>query len=131
MIDGFRFTRRQRLTRQRDFERVFEGRCRAADASMVIYVDTNGLSDTRLGMSVSRRVGNAVKRNRIKRLIREAFRLSQHDLPAGLDVVCVVKPADALRVDDYRESLVRLIESAHRKLNRRPESKSPNNGIAP
>lgn len=46
---------------------------------------------TRLGITVSRKVGNAVVRNRLKRLIREAFRVQQHDLPASLDIVVVAK----------------------------------------
>ena len=62
---------------------------------------------TRLGVTVSRRVGNAVVRNRLKRLIREAFRLQQWDLPASLDIVVVAKPAakEASMVDIKREMM--------------------------
>ncbi len=120
---GCRFRRFQRLGRRRDFARVFDRRCSAADSRLVVYVDANGLTNSRLGLSVGKRVGGAVARHRIKRLIREAFRLSQHELGGGLDIVCVVKPTDCNpwasgRMDDYRGSLVRLTESAHRKLRR-------------
>ena len=56
--------------------------------SLLIYGAANGLGYPRLGMTASRRFGGAVARNRWKRLVREAFRLSQHDLPA-LDLVCI------------------------------------------
>ena len=54
---------------------------------LVINGSTNELTYSRLGLSVSRKVGNAVARNRWKRLIREAFRLSCAELPVGLDLV--------------------------------------------
>ncbi len=62
-----------------------------------------GLPGTRLGVTVTRKVGKAVKRNRIKRLVREAFRRERHALPAGLDMVWVAK-RDA--VDSSLEAVV-------------------------
>lgn len=84
----------------------------------MVYVAANGLADSRLGLSVGKRVGNAVARHRIKRLIREAFRLSRHELPAGADIVCVARPASGT-VDEYGESLRRLTATAWRKLQSR------------
>jgi ribonuclease P protein component len=52
----------------------------------------NGLGHPRLGLTVPRRVGKAVRRNRLKRLLREAFRLNQHELPQGMDYVVLVRP---------------------------------------
>ncbi len=102
---------------QRDFDRIFARRCSVADGLLVVYVDANDVSVTRLGMRVGKRTGGAVARFRIKRLIREAFRLSQREFPSGLDLVCIARrpPMDAT-LDGYRDSLRRLVQRAHRKL---------------
>ncbi len=85
-----RFPKRLRLLRASEFERVFAARNSAANPWLVLNGAANDLGHQRLGITVSRRVGGAVERNRWKRLLREAFRLSQHDLPA-IDFVCVVR----------------------------------------
>lgn len=116
------FPRTVRLRRQRDFARVFARRCSAGDARLVVYVDANGLAASRLGLSVSRRVGGAVVRNRAKRLIREAFRLDRRELPSGLDIICVARAAPLPSLSEYRESLSQLIAIAERRLARRTRS---------
>jgi ribonuclease P protein component len=108
--------KRQRLHLQRDFRRVFARRCSAGDGRLVVYVDRNDLTFPRLGVVASRRVGKAVLRNRIKRLIREAFRLAQHELPAGLDILCIPKRDTAATRDEYRASLLRLVARAAERL---------------
>lgn len=82
---------------------------------MTLYGRRNGLRDagrgaatTRLGISVGRRFGRAVYRNRIKRRIREAFRRVRHDLPAGLDLVVVPRPGSLPEVSRLEESLRQL-----------------------
>lgn len=81
------FTPAQRLHNKSDFDRVYKDAKRFADALFAIFVRPNGGPTARLGLSVAARViGGAVRRNRIKRLVRESFRLHQHDLPA-LDIV--------------------------------------------
>ncbi len=120
MVQRFRFRRRQRLHLQRDFVRLFARRCSASDGLLVIYVDANALAWSRLGIKAGKRLGGAVVRNRIKRRIREAFRLRQQGLPEGLDVLCIPRPgtsADA-GVDAFGESLDRLIARAVPKLDR-------------
>ena len=72
----------------------------------------NGLDRTRLGLAVPRAVGKAARRNRIKRLLREGFRLSQHDLPAGLDMVVVVRPHAPLMLGEYKRLLSELAAKA-------------------
>jgi ribonuclease P protein component len=82
-----RFPREARLRRQAEFDRVYGQNVYAADATLVVQGCRNGMTRSRLGLSVSRRVGNAVLRNRWKRLIREAFRRHYHQLPQGIDFV--------------------------------------------
>ena len=95
-----------------DFARVFSGKCRRGDDVLVVYVAPNGLAFSRLGLSVGKRLGNAVRRNYLRRRIREAFRLHKTDLPIGLDIVCVARPG-ALRPDvDLAHSLRTLVPVA-------------------
>src|ERR671921_2545047 len=87
--------RRRRLFRSGEFERVYrEGRSHAS-RHLVVYVfprpEDDG--DPRLGVSVGRRLGGAVERNRIKRLLREAFWASAEELEPGHDFVIVARPA--------------------------------------
>jgi len=112
----FRFPRSRRLHLQRDFARIFARKCRLGDRWMTVYLDANGLGYTRLGLIVGKKVGKAVVRNRIKRLIREAFRLSQHELPAGLDVICIPRPGRIGTLQDYAGSLARLLVTGATRL---------------
>jgi ribonuclease P protein component len=77
----------RRLLRPAEFRQVFDRKCSAADGVLIAYGLGNGLDHARLGLVVSRKVGNAVRRNRWKRRIREVFRLVQAELPTGLDLV--------------------------------------------
>jgi len=113
--DG-RFRRREHLRLRTDFARVYATRCRAGDGKLLVYVARNDLDLTRFGMSVSRRFGNAVLRNRIRRLLREAFRLSRASMPQGLDIVCVVGAATAHRDYDMALALTTLVKKAAQRL---------------
>ena len=82
-----------RLLRPQDFARVYEHRFSAAEGPIVVYAAPNHEPEgrVRLGLSVSRRVGSAVVRNRWKRRLREAFRTVRGSLPAATDLVVVVR----------------------------------------
>ena len=127
----YKFSRRQRLRKRRDFARVFANKCTAGNGRIVIYLQANHTSVSRLGIVTGRKVGKAVARNRIKRLIREAFRQSQHALPTGLDIICVVKPQSPPSLSECRASLVRLVTNAHQKLRRRARAGSVSSAARP
>ncbi len=107
------FPKTHRLGGRLNFARVFEAKVKAARGPVVVYAQPNELAYPRLGLSVSRSVGNAVKRNRIKRLLREAFRLMQHDLPKGYDFVVVVRPHDTMILAEYQKTLMALAIKLH------------------
>lgn len=92
-----------RLRKTAEFTLVFQSKRYVADDTLVMNARFNGLPQTRLGLSVNRKVGNAVQRNRWKRMIREAFRINQHQLPTGYDVV--IKPRRGARPDFQRVQL--------------------------
>jgi ribonuclease P protein component len=101
----YRLPRAMRLRSGRQFRAVYEARVSHRVGPLVIYALPNGLDHLRLGLSVPRRVGRAVKRNRMKRFLREAFRLQQHELPGGYDVVVNVQPHESLDPAEYRRLL--------------------------
>ncbi len=120
------FRPHERITDPADFRRAFDRKRSASDASMVVYAVENGREHPRLGISVSRKkIRRATGRNRVKRLLREAFRLGKSDLPRGVDLV-VVPRGPSLTFDQARTSLVRLARDAVRRLGpRRVEAREP------
>ncbi len=83
------FPKQMRLRTRGEFRRVYERRCSVGDNLLRLIGDLSELPHPRIGLSVSRKLGNAVARNRWKRLLREAFRLSREKLPPGLDFIVV------------------------------------------
>ena len=113
------FPRACRLLRPADFARVYAARQSSAAGPLVVYGLPSAAGGTRLGLSVSRRIGNAVVRNRWKRHLREAFRLFRDAFPAGHDFVVVVRsglpPVGAAGLDRTGASLVALADRAVRR----------------
>lgn len=89
---------------------------RASDGRLQVWARANGLPYSRFGLVVSRRHGNAVRRNRIKRVLREAFRLTRHELPVGLDLACGVYPGTDPELRVVMSALKRLAEKLARRL---------------
>jgi ribonuclease P protein component len=113
---GERFLPEFRLRSPREFQQVFSRRCSAGDEFLLVYGYANGLPHSRLGLSVSRKVGNAVRRNRWKRLIREAFRTQLDVLPAGVDLVVVPRRDAEPTLEPLRQSLRQLASRVAKRL---------------
>jgi len=113
-----KFPRQMRLSQARQFQAAFAGRRSVSDAHLVVYAVANELPFPRLGMTVGRRHGPAVVRNRWKRLVREAFRLCQQELPTGVDLVVLPRAAGEAQLATVQQSLVQLAQQAARKLKR-------------
>jgi ribonuclease P protein component len=120
---GGRSPKRRRLSRSAEFERVYRQGRSKANRYLVLYAfprseerDGAEPDGPRLGLSVSRRVGGAVDRSKVKRLLREAFWAQAEQLPAGSDYVVVARPdsrelAEREGMPGVRAALVELIEA--------------------
>jgi ribonuclease P protein component len=84
--------KRERLLKRREFLAIQRSGKRHHDRLFVLIWTPGRETWTRLGITTSRKVGNAVRRNRAKRLVREAFRRNKAVLPAGIDLVVIAKP---------------------------------------
>ena len=114
-----------RLRTPAEFKAVYTARKSVALGPLVLYGGWHSAEDTtaRLGLSVSRRVGNAVTRNRWKRRLREAFRHARGHLPPGLDLVIVVRASGPPAADRHgavrmerllRDGIARLVAKLQR-----------------
>jgi len=122
-----RFPKVLHLRRQAEFDRVFASRAYAADDQLIVHGCRNELGITRLGLSVSRKSGNAVVRNYWKRSIREAFRRCRNEMPTGLDLV--VRPQKNAVADScaIQQSLPALVHRLVKRL-KQPASKRAGGG---
>lgn len=85
------FSKDERLLNRSDFVNPNRSGSRYHTKNFIFVLKQNGLGITRLGVTVSKKVGNAVRRNRVKRLIREFFRLNKPCFPQGYDVIAIAK----------------------------------------
>ena len=92
-----RLLRSARLRKRFEFRRVRDSGRRVHTPSFVLLVAPREGGEARIGLTVSRRVGCAVRRNRIKRLVREAFRTDRALFPSGVDIVVIAKDACSVR----------------------------------
>ncbi len=114
-----RFRPQQHLRTPAEFERVYRARASASDGLMVVYGLPNDGPHVRLGLSVSRKVGNAVVRNRWKRILREVFRLQTARLPPQTDLIVVARRAEPPTLAEAMASLVGLAAAVARRLEQR------------
>jgi ribonuclease P protein component len=90
-----KFPKSARLRKRPQFLRLSQSGKKNHTPNFVVICDNNDCGETRLGITVSGKVGNAVVRNRIKRLVREFFRRRRHDLAPGLDILVIAKKTAA------------------------------------
>ena len=116
------FSRDLRIRKAAEFDRIYKARIFAADDVLVVNGHANGLPHPRLGLSVSKKVGNAAVRNRWKRLIREAFRLAKDRLPAGVDLVVRPQKGAEPELAAISSSLVALAKRIAKRVAASPRS---------
>lgn len=113
-----RFRPCEHLKRESDFRLTFDRKRSVSDERLIVYARENNLAYNRLGLSVSRKVGAAILRNKVRRLLREAFRLTKSELPQGLDLILIPRGQPLATLAEGMESLRKLVPLAARKLAR-------------
>lgn len=116
---------RHRLTHREQFGLVYDKGLKKPAGPIVVFALANGLPHPRLGLSVGRRVGNAVKRNAIKRRLRDAFRFLAAEWPEdrpSMDIVLVVRPHEVRTPATYQN----LLEGALARIARHTEKQKDN-----
>ncbi len=107
------------LTKRRDFESVFKEGVSSASKNLVMYAKPNDLGWNRLGLSVSKKIGRAVTRNRIKRLLREAMRKALEEFFLNYDFVLIAKRSS---VEGDLNNFIREIERLLSRLSHEKDS---------
>ena len=101
------------LKKNQDFQKVYRKGTSQANRYLVMYVLKNQYMKNRLGISVSKKVGNSVVRHRITRLIRESYRLHEMEFEKGLDIVVVARPLAKDRSYQEIESALMHLAGKH------------------
>ena len=102
------------LKKNSQFQFVYKNGKSYANKYLVMYVKENGLEINRIGISVSKKVGNSVVRHRVTRLIRESYRLHENIFNSGLDIVIVGRPSAAtVGYQEVESALLHLSKLHH------------------
>ena len=102
------------LKKNHQFQFVYKYGKSYANRYLVMYVKENGLNKNRIGISVSKKVGNSVIRHRVTRLIRESYRLHESVFNSGLDIVVVARSAAAQADFEKIESALLHLAKLHK-----------------
>ncbi|NRA58030.1 MAG: ribonuclease P protein component [Phycisphaerales bacterium] len=143
--DKLLFRPRHRLTHAREFQAVYGARCRKSAGPLTVFARPTDRDEPRLGLSVGKKVGKAHVRVAAKRAVREAFRHTQHDLPAWAvgdggdagggrtgryDLVVQVRAHEPLPATEYQRLLLELAHACHQVWAKRL-AKSPSDPLPP
>lgn len=118
MAKPFAYRPHEHLRHPSDFRRVYDRRRSASNARLIVYACENGLPHLRLGLSVSRKFGQATHRNRLRRLYREAFRLTRHEMPTGLDLILIPRGSVIPTLEELKKTLPELVSQVAKRLAR-------------
>jgi ribonuclease P protein component len=114
----FKFAKHEHLRTPAEFQRVYDRRRSVSDSGLILYACENGLAYSRVGFSVSKKYGTAVQRNRLRRLFREAYRLTKAELPMGIDLVLIPRKSEQPTLEGLKQSLMKLLKQVAKKLER-------------
>lgn len=109
------FPKTHRLRKREDFDAVYDAKVRESRGSLTVYARPNGLPHNRIGISTSRKVGIAARRNRIRRLLRESFRQLQHELPRGYDLLVIVRAHEPQGLAEYQKLVSTMLSKLQEK----------------
>ncbi|MFC1883549.1 ribonuclease P protein component [Thermodesulfobacteriota bacterium] len=105
-MESLRLPKNERLLKRADFVNLNRSGKRHYTHHFIVIYKNNGLGFARLGVTVGKKIGNAVKRNRIKRLIREYFRLNKSSFPKGFDFAIIARrDASYLDIEKIKDEL--------------------------
>ena len=97
------------LKKNKDFQNVYKNGKSLANSCLVMYVKENGLGKNRVGISVSKKVGNSIVRHRLTRLIREGYRLSEEYFRCGIDMIVIARTsAKEKNYHEIKSALIHL-----------------------
>lgn len=109
----FKFTKADRIKSKKGFQLVYSSGRSVVDALSVIYVLTSNGEKAKIGLAVGKKLGPAVMRNRIKRMMREVFRVRKHELKPGVNIIWVArKKLVAADYNTYDRVFMRLAKRA-------------------
>ena len=108
------FPKRDRILRPGEFRELYREGTRYSVKEFLLFVKREGQGPPRFGLSVSKRIGTATTRNRIKRYLRETFRTHKGELKPDLKMAIVARPGSArLNFTQCREKVVKLFQKGH------------------
>ncbi len=127
MGDRLFYRKRHRVRGSDEFGAVFDFKVRKSRGPITVFVMPNGLAEHRLGLSIGKRVGGAVARGRIKRMIREAFRHERSRIPmtddgTGFDIVVTARAHESAGLDRWREWFADATNAAIRVVQKRADN---------